>query len=112
MQAFRQFFICCLITVILPWGAFAQAASPQALFIATAASSTITLSSADTVVTPQPKRCRIAILTGLSCFAAILGDGAMATGGGPQESTAPFSVVIPLPDGVKTSWPPDPPRLG
>lgn len=112
MQAFRQFFICCLITVILPWGAFAQAVSPQALFIATAASSTITLSSADSVVTPQPKRCRIAILTGQACSSAILGHGGTTTGGGPQESTAPFSVVIQLPDGVETSWPPDPPRLG
>lgn len=112
MHWLRHFLICCLIAVILPWGAFVKAASPQAVTVATPAGSGISMLSADPVMAPQPKRCRIAILVGLSCVAAILNDGAAVPGESPWESDAPFTMAIALPEGVATGGHLDPPRIG
>lgn len=112
MHLFRSFLVSCLIVVILPWGALAQVASPQALFIATAASEITGASDAAAHVAAKQKRCRIAILTGTPCFPAIVDHGATTTCGNPHAGDAPFTVAIALPDGMETGSHLDPPRRG
>lgn len=113
MQALRHFLICCLIVAILPWGALAQAASPQALFTATPASSEITEASDAAVhVAAKQKRCRIAVLTGTPCFPAIVDHVATTTDGIRHAGDAPFALAIALPEGVTTGSHLDPPRRG
>ncbi|WP_162561671.1 hypothetical protein [Yoonia vestfoldensis] len=109
----RSFLIYCLIVVTLPLGALAQAASPQALFVATPASNEITgVSDAAVHAGAKEKRCRIAILTGAQCFPAIVDHSATMMGGIPHANDAPFAVAIALPGGVTTGSHLDPPRRG
>jgi len=111
MHLFRSFLIYGLIAVILPWGALAQAASPVSS--AAKASSEITmLSDAAAQAAPKLKRCRIAILTGAPCFAAIIVQGVAAISGNLHERDALFAVAVALPDGVTTGGSLDPPRRG
>ena len=113
MQLFRNLLIYSLIAVILPWGALAQAAAPQALFSVVPASSEITQASYAAVhVTAKQKRCRVAILTGAPCFAAIIAQGRAAISGDLQERDALFMAAITLPKGVTTGGFLDPPRQG
>ncbi|WP_322890792.1 hypothetical protein [Yoonia sp. 76] len=110
---FRSFLIYCLIVVTLPLGALAQAASPQPLFIATPASSEVTgASDAAVHVAAKQKKCRIAILTGTPCFAAIMVQGVAAISGNLHERDASFFAAITLPKGVTTGSHLDPPRRG
>ncbi len=110
MQMFRRLLIYCLIAVILPWGALAQAASPQAVFTATPTAGDITVKS--DAVAAKDKRCRIAILTGSPCFAAIVHCEAPTLNGIPHICDRPFAVVVALPEGVTTGGYLDPPRRG
>lgn len=113
MHLFRSFLIYGLIAVILPWGALAQAASPQPVFSAAKPSNEITmLSDAAAQVAPKLKRCRIAILTGAPCFAAIIVQGVAPVSGNLHERDALFAVPVALPDGVTTGGSLDPPRRG
>lgn len=118
MIILRHLIVYSLVLVLLPWGAWAHAAASSHGQLKSApeiAASQTAVSAVDTdqrnIVT-KPKRCRIAVLAGISCVADSVWHRPAAFDPSTQVQRNPYFAKVTLPRGVSTSVHLDPPRRG
>lgn len=120
MNFARILLVYMLVVVMLPWGAWANAAAAHA--VAPAASAQV-LSAPDAgpvhvkeghragdKISAKTKRCRIAVLAGIACGSDGLWHRAMGVDPDGRITAAAFFAEVILPRGVAASGHLDPPR--
>lgn len=118
MTFLRILLIHCLVLVMLPWGAWANAVAAvahlpqhQAVDAGTDVPQ-LRAGAEEPTLLPKTKRCRIAVLAGISCGADKLWHRTAAFAADGRVLDMVFFAGVVLPQGITASGPLHPPRQG